>query len=422
MVREPASSTLASAAFISTMTQTNSYSSAEIRYPSLEAAECPYPLLGELRTEAPIYQVPGTNEYLVTRYEDVVEILRDPERFSNALARGDRGQSHDSEVYASTIASDPPAHKTKRNLIARHFSPGRLREYEPVIESITNGLIDDFVAAGRVEFIGQFATPLPILIFCELFFGDAREDFDKFRVWATLEGSGIRYFPEDRKAEAEARRSGHSEYLESEILKRWKNPQGDVLSEIVSEQVDRDGELNLRYLVSEAGLLLAGGFVTTAHMIGSAMRLLAESPETMVDVRRDPKRIPAILDEALRIESPVQWQHRVARVDTEVSGVRIPAGSTVVVVLASGNRDERQFPDPTRFVPDRQNLKRHVAFGYGAHFCLGAPLGRLEGRIAFERLLSRLGEIRIAAENDFKHLESPLFRGLKELHLEFQAS
>lgn len=404
------------------MTQTTSYGPVEMPYPSLEAAECPYPILEKLRSEAPIYQVPGTDEFLVTRFDDVVAILRDTDVFSNALARGDRGKSNDSETYSSTIASDPPVHKTKRSLIARHFSPGRLREYKPVIESITDGLIDEFAADGRVEFISQFATPLPILIFCELFFGDAREDFDKFRVWATLEGSGIRYFPEERRAAAEERRSGHSEYLETEILKRWEHPQDDVLSEIISEQVERDGELNLRYLASEAGLLLAGGFVTTAHMIGSAMQLLLESPDAMADVRNDPKLIPAILDEALRIESPVQWQHRVTRIDTEISGVRIPAGSTVVVVLASGNRDERQFPDPTRFAPDRQNVKRHVAFGYGAHFCLGAPLGRLEGRIAFERLLSRLDKIRIGPENDFQHLESPLFRGLKELHLEFQAS
>lgn len=394
----------------------------DVVYPSVELIECPYPVFELLQEEAPVHKVPGRDEYLVSRYEDIVYVLRHPEVFSNALARQARGQGDGSEANASTIASDPPAHKAKRALTYSGFTPGRLRTYESVIQSITDTLIDSFIDKGAVEFVEDFASPLPILVFCELFFGNAREDYEKFRRWALLDGSGARYLPGERLEAGEERRRGMKEYLEATILDRHERPRDDILSEMIQKQVERDGALNLPYLRAEAGLLLAGGFVTTAHMIASAMLLMLQNPVQMASVRADHSRIPGMVEEALRVESPVQWQHRVAAIDTEIGGVQVPAGSMLVVMLGAGNRDKAKFEHPEVFDIEREDSNRHLAFGFGAHFCLGAPLGRLEGRIAFERLLHRLDEIELAENNDFTHLDSPLFRGPSSLHLVFKRS
>ena len=399
-------------------------SSPDLVYPSLELAEHPYPFYELLRAESPVYKVPGRDEYLVARHVDVLHVLKHPDVFSNALAR--QGRKHSSGSHeergedASTIASDPPEHKAKRALCFRGFTPGRLRDYEPRIEAIVDDLIDEFVERGEVEFVSEFANPLPILVFCALFFGDAREDYDRFRRWALLEGSGIRYLPAERQDAARKRGEGMKEYLAAAILDRHETPRDDVLSEVILAQVERDGELRLDYLRAEAGLLLAGGFVTTAHMIASAMLLMLRHPEQMQLVRADHSRIKRMLEEALRVESPVQWQPRVTKVDTELAGVDIPAGSLVLVLLASANRDESTFEEAADFDIARPNTSAHVAFGYGAHFCLGAPLGRLEGRIAFERLLTRLDAIRAVDEHEVTSLESTLFRGPKALRLQFE--
>lgn len=391
------------------------------QYPSLELAECPYPFYELLHSEAPVYRIPGSNEYLVSRHEDVLYVLAHPELFSNAAVRGSGPISGEgARSRASMIASDPPEHKPKRILGSRGFTPGRLRAYEPTIEAIADQLIDGFAERGSAEFVAEFATPLPILVFCALFFGDQREDFERFRRWALIEGSGLRYLPEERQQAARERGEGRTEYLTQAILSRHESPRDDVLSEMIQMQVERDGDLDLAYLVSEAGLLLSGGFVTTAHMLASAMQLLLEHPEEMDKVRSDRTRIKAMLEEALRVESPVQWQHRGVVADTEIAGVPIPAGSVVLVVLGAANRDAAKFACHELFDVDRDDASKHVAFGYGTHFCLGAPLARLEGRIAFERLFSRLGELRLAQPaTEIRHLESTIFRGPKTLPIEF---
>jgi cytochrome P450 len=292
-----------------------------------------------------------------------------------------------------------------------------------MIESLVDGLIDNFVDRSEVEFVSEFATPLPILVFCKIFFGDAKTDMERFQRWALREGTGARYLPDERREAAELMRDEVIEYMDANILDRHQNPRDDALSEIIEAQVARDGELDVEYLRSEASLLLSGGFVTTAHLISNAMYLLLHDAALFERVRANHDLIPAMIEEALRLESPVQWQQRMAVVDTEIGGVPIPAGSIVVVALASGNRDPLQYPEPGSADVDRPKVTRHLAFGHGIHFCLGAPLGRLEARIALERLFARLAEIRLApGRNDFTHLDSPLFRGLKELHLQFRAT
>jgi cytochrome P450 len=396
-------------------------------YPSLDHAECPYPYYEHLLAEAPVHRVPESGEWLISRHADVQYVMRNWEIFSAALAwerasREATGLPPGRDAQSSVIATDPPEHKAKRELVFEGFKPGRLKAYTPTIEGIVDSLLDDIVPRGEVEFVSEYATPIPILVFCALFFGDPERDYESFKRWARIEGSGMTYLPPDRQAEAARRTEGLGDYLKQAILERYENPVGDVLSDMIKIQVDRDGELNVPYLQEECGLLLAGGFVTTQHLISNAMLLLLRDPEAMARVRADTALIKPMLEEALRIESPVQWQRRVTRVDAEVGGVTIPAGELVLVVLGAANRDPRCFADPARFDIDRDHVEKHVAFGYGTHFCPGAPLGRMEARIGFEHLFARVGEIRLAeGKNDFLHVESPEFRGVRELHLEFAA-
>jgi cytochrome P450 len=401
---------------------------ADAVYPSLDLAECPYPFYDHLLREAPVYRVPQTGEWLVTRHDDVQYVMRNWEVFSASLAwerasREGTGLPPDRDAQKSVIATDPPEHKAKRELVFEGFKPGRLRTYEPKVHEIVGGVLDGWVPRGEVEFVSEYATPIPILVFCAIFFGDPETDFDAMRRWATFEGSGITYLPDERKADAKRRAEGLSDFLKQSIMSRYEHPVEDVLSDMIKIQVDRDGALNVPYLMEECGLLLAGGFVTTQHLISNAMLLLLQHPDALAQVRANRALIKPMLEEALRLESPVQWQRRVTRVDTEIGGVEIPAGELVLTVLGAANRDPRCFHDPASFDIGRKNVNDHVAFGYGTHFCPGAPLGRMEARIGFEKLFDRVGEIRFAeGKNDFLHVESPEFRGVRELHLEFDAA
>jgi cholest-4-en-3-one 26-monooxygenase len=192
-----------------------------------------------------------------------------------------------------------------------------------------------------------------------------------------------------------------------------------VISEVVAEQVGRDGALNVAEVRAVSAALLAGGVVTTAHFMASAMLLLLENPDQLAKVRVEPTLIPRCTEEALRLEAPTQWTPRRAVQDVELAGVSIPAGAFVLLLQGACNRDPAVFDEPDRFDVTRPNATDHLSFGYGPHFCLGAPLARLEVRVAFEQLLARLDNLRLASGNELTHNPSPQFRGLRRLELEF---
>ena len=178
-------------------------------------------------------------------------------------------------------------------------------------------------------------------------------------------------------------------------------------------------KLRLNYVRGQVAVLLSGGMRTTAYFLPSMMEMLVRHPDQIAALRAAPDLIPQAIEEGLRLEPPIMWNPRRARQDLQLSGVTVPEGSIVLVMLCSGNRDELVFDEPMTFDPGRQNVRDHLTFGAGKHSCLGAPLARMELRIAFERLLARLGLIRFAGENDFAHISSASFRGLRRLHLEF---
>ena len=399
--------------------------SLEVNYPSIEGAQCPYDVYAYWQESAPVYQIPDhPNWYVVSRYEDILRILRTPELFSSVGSRGRMAQvdgnlGNTKRVEGLTmIDSDAPAHRPKRRLVSLMFTPGRLRGYEPVIRKLVDELIDAFIDEHEIEFISAFAAPLPVRVTSALF-GIPREDENWIHEWGQLEASGFPWMPKDRQEHQVANGQRMSQYLRQMLIERVEQPRDDIYSKIIEEQIRVDGNLDLDYVLAQVGVITAGGVITTAHAVGSTMLLLLENPELMASIAGDHSRIPRMFEESIRLESPVQWVPRIVVQDTQIAGVDLPAGAHVLMMFGSANRDENQWTCPAQFDPDRSDVFDHLAFGNGEHYCLGAQLARLEGRVAFEQIFKRLTNIQLAAGNSFPHIPSPSFRGLKELHVTF---
>ena len=393
----------------------------EITYPSVEGAECPYPLYERLRAEAPVTQVPGTNQYLVTRWHDVQYVCRHPELFSSDSRRSRTpfdSFCDKNPTIRGMVELDPPEHKPRRDACRLSLTPRRLLDYEPMVREIVTHLIDQFVANGRFEMVEQFSRPLPMDVTMRLF-GFTEEDREWVGAWSLVETSGSAFISEEAQERqiGYARRAGKR--LLEELVDRYEHPGDDILSEFVARNVERTGHFDKIQVRADASNMFRGGIITVAHAIPMATRLLLENPDQLEAVCADSALIPRMFEEALRVESPSQWNPRIAVADTELGGVKIPEGAYVMIFWASGNRDEEVFEDATAFDVRRQNVAKHLSFGDGSHFCVGAPLARLEARVAFEELLARLPGLRLAQDADAAHVASPAFRGLRRLDLAF---
>jgi cytochrome P450 len=253
--------------------------------------------------------------------------------------------------------------------------------------------------------------------------GVHRGDMDKFKQWsddavAPL-GGLISY---ERRVECARSLVEFQHYFAARLDERRREPRDDILTDLINARLDGVAPLDTAEMLNILLQLLVAGNETTTNLIASAMMLLLKNPEQMAALVSDAALIPNLVEESLRMESPVQQLFRQATVDTEIGGVKIPARSIVAACYASANRDDAQFPDADRFDSRRDNARTHLAFGQGVHFCLGAALARLETRIAFELLLERLKNIRLAPNrNDFAHVPSLILRGLRVLYIEFDA-
>ena len=379
--------------------------------PQAPVIECPYPYFHRMLEAAPVCRRPVRDaEFLVFRHEDILEVLKRQDLYSEVLPGGTL-MDMDGETMIAHVR--PPKHREMRSFASRPLTPGRLRKLEPQIEGIVDRLIDAFIIRGEVELMYDFGLPLPARLMCELM--GLPTDGDEWelilRQWGETISSGEsnEYWPSLVR------------YFAGKIDDRRESLSDDMLSELIRLQIDRDGEFNRAYVTVVATELMVGGAGTTALMIVNAMWLLLTHPEQLAKVRAQPTLIPAMLEESLRVESVIEDRERIALTDTELGGVSIPAGARIRMVLGAGNRDEKTFSAPDEFNVERgwRELKRHFGFGYGAHFCLGAPLARVEGRIAFERLFARLGEIRLSDRNDYVHVPNTHFRSFKALHLDF---
>ncbi len=399
-----------------------------------QVLECPYAFYDALRSEAPVHLTPY-GFYLVSRYDDVLAVVRDFERFSSNMPFG--GGEPSAEVaeilrdadpgVPTLLTNDPPSHTRFRSLVNKAFTPKRVAQLEGEIRGIAEDLVDRFIADGRVELVSQFAVPLPLTVIADAL-GVSRADMADFKRWSddsVAPLSGL--MTAERTVECARSRVEMQRYMRGCIAERVEHRTDDLLGDLVwarLEPADGEGEgqpLTVAELLNVIEQLLVAGNETTTKLITSTMLLLTQQPGQLAAVRADPSLVANLVEEGLRHESPVQMLFRVPKVDVEVAGVPIPAGAPVMVMYGCANRDDAHFPDGATFDVTRTNARTHLAFGQGPHFCVGAALARSEARIAFEVLLGRLGDFALDPTVPLERELSMVLRGWKALPLTFTA-
>lgn len=386
-----------------------------------EVIEDPYPFYEFLRQQPPV-EVSG-NLWFISRFDDVEFVALHSDIFSSA-----RGHAFVQAVLGSRLFSaDPPEHTRHRKIALAGFSARRTAiAMEDRIGEITNELIDSFIDDGRVEFVREFAAPLPIRVIAEIL-GLPSTEWKTFRHWAeTLVlpliemGQGRNFEGETREVWEENIREYES-YFIPELEDRLAHPRDDVLSAMFAADVGDESPPSVAEVLSLVSHLIIAGHETTTQLLGSGLFLTLTVPDLYQQLRSTPALIPKAVEEFLRLQSPVQNLFRVTTRDVEVGGITIPEGAMVVASWASANRDERQFSDPDTLDLERDEAVTHMAFGKGIHHCIGAPLARVEARIAFTELLERLPEPRLASGQSFSHRHDVgmIFRGFEELWIEW---
>jgi cytochrome P450 len=383
----------------------------------------PYAVYAALRDDGPVRRVVlpnGWDVWVVTRYAEARAALADPrlskdprslaERFGDDMIRDDDIVA--ASLRAHMLNADPPDHTRLRKLVTKAFTARRIDGLRPRIEAITDELLDELAAGaghGPVDLIDTFAFPLPITVISELL-GVPPDDRDDFRAWSTTIVSDG---PDDEMQTASA---AMATYLSGLLAAKRADPGDDLLTALIQARDDED-RLDEHELVSMAFLLLVAGHETTVNLIGNGVLALLRRPDQLSRLRADPSLIPGAVEELLRYDGPVNLA--TMRFTTEPvvlgDGVRIPAGEFVLVSLASADHDPSRFADPDRLDVTRP-VGGHLAFGHGIHYCLGAPLARLEGEIAFTCLLDRFPHLRLAGTpTDLRWRHSSLIRGLERL-------
>ncbi|MBZ5712037.1 cytochrome P450 [Nannocystis pusilla] len=382
----------------------------------------PYPIYARLREQTPVLHVPQIGVWLVTRYDDVQHILKSPELFSSERTAAidrlrDPRLSEGMELLASRslVSIDPPDHTRLRRLVNVAFTPRAIARLERRVRDLARELVDDIVRKDSFDLMEDLAVPLPVIVISELLGVDPARRTE-FKRWSDdlLLGSRLDGHLDDAEIERiVASRREFIAFFRAMIEHRRREPGDDLLSDLVRAEAERDA-LSPEEVLTMAILLMIAGNETTTNLIGNGTIALLEHPDVLPRLRADPTRIPGFVEEVLRWRSPVVMLVRTTRRDVAVGGVDIPQGAVLGVLVDSANHDPTHFAEPERFDIERQSA--HLSFGYGIHFCVGAPLSRLEGRIAFEELVARVPE--------FSREPGPLewtpsfnLRGLKRLPL-----
>ena len=394
------------------------------------------------RERNPVWCEPHHGVALISGYDEVVSVYRDNETWSscNSVAGldpfpaplegddiSDLIEKHrDQIVFSDELpAQDPPLHTANRGLMLRLLTPKRLRENQEFMWRLADLQIDEVLGAGSCEFVVEFARPFTAVIIADLL-GVPEEDRASFREEAV-----------DRKKDAYVTKEGVDQivsdpfaFMHARFTKyvedRRRSPRDDVLTALATATYP-DGRLpDVHQIVVLAAQLFGAGQETTVHLLSAALRRIAEGPELQRWLRADRSRIPNFVEEVLRMDSPLKGPFRLSRVPTTVGGVDLPAGTTAMLLIGAANRDPRKFERPNEFRPDRANARQHLAFGYGIHSCLGAPLARAEVCVGIERLFDRTSDIRVSREKHgpagarhYEYLPNYMIRGMRELHLEY---
>ncbi len=384
-----------------------------------EIRDNPYPVFAELRRNAPVCQVEPGGLWAVSRYEDVVHVLKTHQSFSSEglrLTTEPAWLGRSNPLNDSILFMDPPKHGRLRALVSRAFTPAALARLEPALRAQAEELVTGLLNRRSVDFVENFAMPVPASVIGSLL-GMDPSLHSRFKSWANdivaIGGTA----PDNLPMQEQCRRTVEEmvTYLQQVLDSRRTALREDMLSELIQARIDGESLTNeelLGFLV----LLLLAGLETTANLLSHSARMLAAHPDMMARLRADPSLIPRFIEEVLRYEPPVQASLRVCTEDVVLGGVHLPRGSAVLALQGSATHDERHFPDPERFDIDREG-PQNLPFGHGIHFCLGAPLARLEARVALEVLLARVGRMELRTER-IDWAPSLTIRGVRTLPVE----
>ena len=403
---------------------------------------CPYHAYEKLREEAPVWRDPVTGFFVISRYDDIRDVLLDPARFVNSMEGGQNSRSRlDIEraqrmqaiyeekgwVPAPTLAGrDDPNHKAMRAMFNEAFRPKKINEMDPFVEATAYKLIDAFIGDGRCDWVKQYAVPLPLIVIGRQM-GVPEEDIWRIKSWtdAWVQRLGLMQTEEEEQWSVEMEIEAQH-YFQPKFEKLRAEPDDTLLSEMVNRVIPEwgrplnDNELHAEMMADT----FVGGSETTTNAIAYGMKLLIENPDVLAELKSNPdKHLRTFCEEVLRLEGPVQGLFRMTAEEVELHGVTIPAGAMVNVRYAAGNRDGREFQCPATLDLGREKPGRHLGFGSGIHHCLGAPLARRELYWAFKALCDRVESMSFApGRNSFEQAPSFSLRALKELHIEFVQS
>jgi cytochrome P450 len=380
----------------------------------------PYPTYHRLRAEEPVHHNP-LGFWVLTRYEDVLGALRDPRFAKEAIAAfvAARFGIAPAGIGLSMLDRDPPDHTRLRGLVSTAFTPRMVEMLRPHIQRIVDGLLERVETAGSMDLIEDFAYPLPVVVICELL-GVPVEDRDRFKQWGLDIARGLDaiWLPPDSEVAARSvvSRRALSDYFRALIAERRAAPRGDMLSALIAAEAAGD-TLTEDELLATCILLLVAGHETTVNLIGNGTLALLRHPHELRRLRESPGLIASAVEELLRYDGPVQRTARIPSEDVTIGGRTIGKGEMVLPFIGAADRDPAQFPDPDRLDLTRAD-NRHIAFGWGIHFCLGAPLARIEGQIAINTLLQRLPKLALATDTP-QYRQSLTLRGLSALPVSF---
>jgi cytochrome P450 len=389
--------------------------------------EDPYPAYAQARAQAPVFFSPMLDMWVVTSHKDICDIVRDPARFSSREAGG-AVPTLPPEVLAALskglpaaqviVNYDPPAHTRLRRLCNNAFTASRVARMEPYVRELANRLLDAVAPAGEGDLMKALASPLPAQVIGGII-GVPDADAARFVKWsedwmALLFNSQLSLEGQVLGAESLV---ALQHYCVAMIEERRGGRRDDLLSDLMDARLEDGAALETAEIVGLVTALLAAGQLTSCDLIGSAIAWGLREPETWEAVRRDPGLAAALIDEVLRRDTPLSGMMRSTTEDVVVNGVAIPKDAKLFIAFAAGNHDPAVFPDPTRLDLHRDNMNKSLAFGQGAHFCIGAPLARLVGRVAIEVVSQRLANLRLQPGEAVSYAPSLVFRGPEHLRL-----
>ena len=362
----------------------------------------PFPEYKAMRESHPVHFNEMIQMWDIFRYDDVQRVLTDAATFSSEFIRG-------GPFSTSLISMDPPRHRQLRNIVTQAFTPRTIAQLAPRITEIVNNLLDAVQDKGTMDVIDDFAYPLPVTVIAELI-GIPTEDLDRFRRWSNTLVSMSMVTGFDPQTEM-------GEYFRNMFEQRRKEPKNDLISALIAAQIDGD-HLSITELLGFCFLLLVAGNETTTNLIGNAFLCFHNHPGSWEQLQAEPALIPSAIEEVVRYLSPVQSMFRVSTADAIIGDQKIPAGGRVLPWIGSANRDETQFPNADTF-DMRRTPNRHIAFGHGIHFCIGAPLARLEAKIAFETMTQRLTNITLIPDAALERTNSFFLYGVQHFPVRF---